>query len=191
MSRASATTASILGVASAAIVALRLVVDTTLLVTINSRFGPLGNFVDQDLVFGAWSKLLFISPLAFIAWLFTQHLALRDVDAHPRERSHSAFWCWMVPGFNAVQPANLIADIWRTTVPSVPVPRQALHAWWALVLLRVLLLWPAMWSDTMRAVFAATHVVCGAAIIYVIARTMRGAWRIERAMDGGARPRTF
>ena len=116
-----------LGVLTALALALRLYADARALL------------VDGVLV-DWWGLIAVTTAVLFVLWLWASHrdVTLRGYNA--LEASHTALWCWGVPGFNGVQPALLVLEIWSGTGTPLGDHARApwwIYTWWVCWLLRV------------------------------------------------------
>lgn len=123
--------------------------------------------------------LLLPAPLLFVMWLYGVHRQSDGVDeAHEREASHTALWCWFVPGFNGAQPVRLVWEVWRA-LGTEQAPRFAyvLGVWWTLVLVRCPLV-ALSFLGLPSWVLVAAHTLSGLLTAYVVLETT--SWMVAR-----------
>lgn len=144
-------------------------------------------FVYGLIPLAVWCTLLVSAPLTFVVWLYSLHRQTDGFESFEREASHTALWCWFVPGFNGAQPARLMWDLWRSLGLAYS-PRfvYVIATWWALVLVR----WPLM-ALAVRCVFpwlaVVAHVLSGLLTCWVVVQ-MSG-WMVQRQRCDAVRAR--
>lgn len=177
--------AGALGVVTACALVVRLVADV----------GVLAGRVQG----GAWLGIAACTAVSFALWLCAAHRDLESCGYDAQEASHTALWCWVIPGFNGVQPALLAAEVWRGSGMAPGVTARVpwwVYAWWGCWLARIPTACLSVALPRVEAVAGAAvalHFVAGALAVALVAavtfRRQRGAAGGGHA-DGG-RPCVF
>lgn len=154
-----------LGAVTALAVALRCAADLALVV--------------GELSADKWLPLPLGSVVLFVIWLFLTHAHLARAGVRAAETSHTALWCWLIPGFGCVQPYFLARDLFQPVAAAddlddvedldePPAVRSRLVAvWWFFVLVRIPI-------GILVAVFA-TSSSLGALLLFAVPHALAGA----------------
>lgn len=125
-----------------------------------------------------WLGLLVAAPLAFVVWLYSLHVQTDGFEPFEREASHTALWCWFVPGFNGAQPARLVWDVWRSVgLEHAPRFNYLIAVWWILVMVRCPLA-ALVLGGLSPWLLVLTHTLSGLLTVYVVLQTT--SWMVAR-----------